>query len=99
MPMFYKHAWTAVNSRRGRFPKGLWAKAVAVYEALFYLWALTLGGALAPLVFLMALIHFVGVPLYFTGVLSRYSQYGRHYSAFEAFELALLVALAALLVI
>lgn len=93
VPMFYKHAWTAVNSRRGRYPRGLWAKAVALYEAAFYVWALARGGPLWPLVLFMAAVHFLGVPLYFAGVLGRYSQYGVYYSLFEVFELAVLAAL------
>jgi len=42
LPMFYKHAWTAYNARRGKYPGGLYAKGIALYEATFYLWALTL---------------------------------------------------------
>ncbi|MEL9990197.1 MAG: hypothetical protein QXP98_02420 [Thermoproteus sp.] len=94
VPMFYKHLWTAVNSPRGRYPGGLAARAVAIYEAVFYLWALTLGAYVALVVFLAA-VHLVGVPLYFRGYLSRYSKYGKAYAAFEAFELASLVLLAA----
>ncbi|ABO09332.1 hypothetical protein [Pyrobaculum calidifontis] len=98
LPMFYKHAWTAYNARRGRYPGGLYAKGIALYEAAFYLWALTLSTPLAPLVWTMVLIHLAGVPLYFTGALSRYAAYGRAYSLFEAAELAVLAALAAFLV-
>ncbi len=91
-PMLAKHLWTSIYSPKGRFPGGLWAKAAAVYEALFYVWLLTLQlGSLVPIVALMAVIHFVGVPLYFLGILSRYSKYGKYYGAFEALELVFLI--------
>lgn len=96
LPMFLKHAWTAANAPRGRYPRGPYAGAAALYEAAFWLWALTLG-VLTPLAALMAAVHLAGVPLYFGGYLSRYSRYGRHYAVFEAVELATLVALLAAL--
>lgn len=62
IPMYVKHGWTAFNSPRGRYPGGLAAKAVAVYEAFFYIWALTLG-LFTPITALFAVIHFIGIPL------------------------------------
>lgn len=97
IPMYFKHIWTAANSPRGKYPGGLAARAIAVYEAAFYLWALTLGVYVALVAFL-AVIHLVGVSLYFKGYLSRYSKYGKAYAAFEAFELASLLLLSAAIV-
>ncbi len=100
MPMLAKHLWTAVNSPRGRFPEGRWARAAATYEALFYIWLLTQPlGPLTAIAVFMAAIHLVGVPLYFLGLLSRYARYGRHYGAFELAELLFLVFVAFFLVI
>ncbi len=77
---------------KGEILGGLLAKAAAMYEALFYAWLLTLPlGPLTPIVVLMAILHFVGVPLYFRGVLSRYARYGKYYGAFEALELVFLI--------
>jgi len=98
LPMFYKHAWTAYNARRGRYPGGLYAKGIALYEAASYPRALTLPTPLAPMVWATALTRLVGVPLYFTGAFSRYASYGSAYSLFEAVELAALATLAASLV-
>ncbi|MGC9051767.1 hypothetical protein [Pyrobaculum sp.] len=94
IPMYVKHGWTALNSPRGRYPGGLAAKAAAVYEALFYIWALTLG-LLVPVTAFFAVTHFIGVPLYFGGYLSRYSRYGKAYAVFEIAELLYLAALLA----
>ncbi|MFN3805387.1 MAG: hypothetical protein ACK4SY_10040 [Pyrobaculum sp.] len=96
IPMFVKHLWTAYYAPRGRYPSGIYAKAIALYELFFYLWALTRPGPLFPLVAVMAVIHLIGVPLYFVGYLSRLSKYGRHYGLFEAAELTLLAALLAM---
>ncbi|AEA12258.1 hypothetical protein TUZN_0770 [Thermoproteus uzoniensis 768-20] len=92
LPMFVKHAWTAAFSPRGRYPAGVAAKAAALYEAAFYIWALTLG-VFVPAVAAFAVIHLVGVPLYFGGYLARYSKYGKAYAVFEAAELIFLAAL------
>ncbi len=91
-PMFVKHAWTSIYSPRGIYPGGVWAKAIALYEAAFYVWALA-QGVLLPLTVFFAVVHLAGVPLYFGGYLSRYSRYGKAYAAFEAAELVFLLAL------
>lgn len=93
--MFLKHFWTAINTPRGRYLSGWMAKAIAVYEAFFYVALL-----LAPLgpLFLpalaMAVIHWLGVVLYFRGVLARYKGLAPAYAGFETAELLFLVAAA-----
>ncbi|MFB6490180.1 MAG: hypothetical protein TU35_002850 [Thermoproteus sp. AZ2] len=96
VPMFIKHVWTAIYSPKGRYPSGLAAKAIALYEAAFYALMLYLYPrplALFAATALYAVVHLVGVPLYFGGFLAKYSSYGKAYSAFEASELVLLTAL------
>jgi len=99
VPMWVKHLWTSIYSRLGKYPSGAAARLVALYEAGFYIWALTLSTPMAPIIALMAAIHLIGVPLYFMGTLSKYSRYGRYYSAFEAAELAVITALYASLIL
>lgn len=97
IPMFAKHIWTAIYSPKGKYPSGLAARAIALYEAAFYVLALIFLRPLSPALFiataLYTVVHIVGVPLYFGGYLARYSSYGKAYSAFEASELVLLTAL------
>lgn len=93
IPMFIKHVWTAYYAPRGRYLSGIYARVMAIYEFLFYLWALSIAGPLAPLVAVMAMAHFIGVPLYFGGYLPRFSKYRRFYSLFETAELVVLITL------
>lgn len=93
--MFLKHFWTAINTTRGRYLGGWTAKAIAVYEAAFYIALLSapLGPLLLPAL-AMAVIHWLGVVLYFRGVLARYKNLTPAYAGFEAAELLFLVAAA-----
>lgn len=93
--MFLKHFWTAINTTRGRYLGGWTAKAIAVYEAVFYIALLTapLGVLFLPAL-AMAVIHWLGAVLYFRGVLARYKSLAPVYAGFETAELLFLVAAA-----